>query len=39
MDIKIEAPVDELEALFAEEDEDLLGAAGKPNPNPVPPED
>jgi len=27
MDIEMEAPVDELEALFAEEDEDMLGDA------------
>ena len=27
MDIEIEGPIDDLEAMFAEEDEDLLGDA------------
>ena len=36
MDIEIEAPVDDLEAMLAEEDEEMLGdAAGIPSQNPT----
>ena len=36
MDVEIEAPVDDLEALFEVEDEETLGdAAGKPSNDPT----
>ena len=36
---EIEAPVDDLEALFEVNDEELLGDAVKPTPDPNPPVD
>ena len=37
MDIEIEGPVDDLEALFADEDDEVLGDAGtsRPSNNPL----